>query len=108
MPHIQWEWKIGPQTMISAAMLAAMVIGGIKFFFDVETDVRLGQVQVSFLQTQNTELRTAVTALLQSQIQTTGELANTKAKVDVILPTVQRIEDFLLRRGELAKPDLHR
>ena len=99
MPTIQWEWKIGPQTIISGLMLAVMIWGGIKFFVDVAYDVKLAHQEISFMQTQNVEMRTEMNAIVTRQRQVITDLADTKGKVDVILPTVQRIEDFLLRRG---------
>ena len=97
MPHIQWEWKIGFQTVISGLMLATMLGGFMKFFWDFEADMRVAQTQLMTVQSQANRLEIAIAALIQAQIATTGDLAATKAKVDIILPTVQRIEDRLLR-----------
>lgn len=100
MPTVQWEWKIGPQTVISALLLIVTCIGFVKFFWDVETEVRLAQQDMVALHLENKEIKTQISTVEQRQHQVVEGLADTKAKVDVMLPIVQRIEDFLLRRGE--------
>ncbi len=88
MPNVQWEWKISPQTLISGLNLLVMLGGIVSILVSVESDIKIAQAQVS-------DLRIAVTVLAASQQQQAIDAASTKAKVDLILPMVEKIGDTL-------------
>lgn len=106
MPNITWEWKFGPQTVISALMLAVMCVGFIEFFWDIKQDTLLAKTSVATVQKETVELKGDVRGIASKQERMISDLADSKAKIDNIMPTVQRIEDFLLRRtdGRTAYP----
>lgn len=97
MPSIQWEWRIGPQTIISGLNLLVMLIGLVSIFTTLEADVHLAKDQV-------TELRGAVTTLASSQQQQAVDAASVKAKVDLMLPMVEKIGDQLARIPRSPQP----
>ncbi len=88
MPSVQWEWKVGPQTIISGISLLVMLAGILSVIFGVEADIRIAQSQVA-------DLRAAVTTIISVQQQQAIEAAGVRAKVEVILPSVQKIEESL-------------
>lgn len=86
MPNVRWEWKVGPQVLISFANLCVMLIGLVYVFASMEADVRVAKDQVS-------DVRTAVTALQATEQQQAIDGASVKAKVDLILPMVEKLND---------------
>ena len=87
--HLEWEWKVGLQTVISFLMLIAMCGGIFTFYSDLK------QAEASVV-----ELKSSVSTLQAGQNRAAIEQADTKAKVDLILPSLQRIEDRLFREQE--------
>lgn len=91
MPQVQWEWKFGPGFIISALNMLVMLGGIIVFIENV-------QLNVQAVKEQATDLRVAVTALTIAQTQQAIDGATTKAKIEIILPKVEKIEDLLTRQ----------
>ena len=87
MPNVQWEWKVGPQVLISFANLCVMMGGLVYVFATMESDVRLAKEQV-------TDVRAAVTILATAEQQQAVDSASVKAKVDLILPMVEKLNDI--------------
>ena len=86
MPSVKWEWTIGPQTIISGLNLLVMLGGVIAVMASVETDIRVAKDQVQ-------DLRVAVTTLANAQIKQAVDEASVSAKVDLMLPMVQKLND---------------
>lgn len=86
MPQVTWEWKMGPQTIISALTLLVMLGGLIGVFTNIVGDIKVAQQQVS-------DLRIAVTALTQAQTKEAVNAASIEAKVDILMPMIQQISD---------------
>lgn len=91
MPNVTWEWKFGPQTVISALMLLVMFGGVVGIFTSIQADIKVAQSQVM-------DLRDAVTKLTAVQQQEMAAEAATTARIDLILPQLQRIEESLSRQ----------
>ena len=88
---MQWEWKVGPQTIISGLSLLVMLGGVLSIFFGIEADIKIAQSQVA-------DLRASVTTIINVQQQQAIEAAGVRAKVEVMLPAVQKIEDSLTEK----------
>lgn len=88
MPTVSWKWELSPQTLISVLNLLVMLGGILTFVVSIKSDIQIAQSQVS-------DLRVAVAALALSQQQLAIDAASTKAKVDLILPMVEKIGDTI-------------
>jgi hypothetical protein len=97
MPAVQWKWEVGPQTIISGLNLLVMLGGIIAILSGVEADIKIAKEQVA-------DLRSAVATLAIAQSQQAVDSATIRAKVDLILPKIEKIEDTLIQHGSLSYP----
>ncbi|MCL4712149.1 MAG: hypothetical protein KJZ73_12980 [Pseudorhodoplanes sp.] len=88
MPQVEWEWKFSPQTVLSALNLAVILVGVIGLFYKMQSDLTVAKENVL-------RLEAVVTSLNVKQSELSERSAKTETKVDIILPTVQRIEQSL-------------
>jgi hypothetical protein len=86
MPNVQWEWKLGPQVIISGLNLLVMLAGIIYALASIETDVKTEKEQVA-------EVRSTLITLGTAQQQQAVDGATVRAKVDLILPMVEKLND---------------
>lgn len=85
MPNVQWKWEIGPQVVVSTANFLVLLLGVIGLWFKMQADVAAAKDAV-------TELRLAFTSMREAQASSTERLVKVETKVDIILPSLQRIE----------------
>ena len=83
-----WKWDLSPQTIISVLNLGAIVFGLFSYFATRGADFEVQKQQLQ-------ELRTVVATLQATQASQALLLAETKTKVDMLLPLVQKIEERL-------------
>jgi hypothetical protein len=83
---MQWKWELSPQTFLSGVNLIVISVGVISYFSTKGADIEVSKQQLA-------ELRTVVQTLQSAQASQANLLAETKTKVDIILPLVQKIED---------------
>jgi hypothetical protein len=95
MSSLQWEWKIGPQTIVAAVNLLVMSAGIIGIFVRLEADVQVAQQDVRLSKEQVLELRSSVNAVAEAQNRQAVDAAGVKAKVDLMLPMIEKIGDQL-------------
>ncbi len=101
MPHVQWKWEVGPQTVISGLSLMVMLGGVLSIVFGIAADIRIAQSQVA-------DLRASVTTIINVQQQQAVDNAGVRAKVEVMLPAVQKIEEALTQSyGYPRRGDAH-
>lgn len=84
----RWDWRVGPQTVISGLNLLVMLGGLIYVLASVQIDVRIAREQVG-------DLKKDVNTLANSQQQQAIDGAQVKAKVDMILPMVEKLNDLV-------------
>ena len=93
MPRMRFEWVWTPQTIFSAITALSIIIGLVGMFFKVQHDIDQAKNDVR-------ELKIAQNALLQSNIMSIERLSKVETMVQMMLPSLRRIEDHQIR--ELA------
>lgn len=86
--RLQWEWKLSPQTVISAVNLLVISIGVIGLFYKMQSDLLAQKESVE-------RLDKVIQAMTLKQSELSERAIKTETKVDIILPVVQRIEQSL-------------
>lgn len=90
MPEIKWEWRIGPQTLLSLAQLVAIIVAIIGGFMKMQADISASQQTV-------TKLESLVSSIRDAQSNQSERVTRVETKVDLIFPTLQRIEARQIR-----------
>ena len=85
MPDLKWEWRVGPHTILSLAQLFAIIVAVIGGFLKMQSDLDQSKLTI-------TELRSIVASVRESQGTQAERITRVETKVDIILPSLQRIE----------------
>lgn len=91
MPDLKWEWRIGPQTILSVAQLVAIVVAVIGGFLKMQSDLDQSRITIS-------KLEAIVASVKDSQSTQSERITRVETKVDIILPAIQRIESRQMAR----------
>lgn len=83
---LRWEWTFSPQTIFAALNFIVLFLGVVGLWFKMQADVTAAKDTVS-------ELKTAVTQLVQSQTAMVERMSKVETKVDIMLPLIQRTNE---------------
>lgn len=90
VPDLKWEWRVGPQTLLSLLQLIAIVVAVIGGFLKMQADLDSSSKTIS-------ELKSLVSTMQTAQINQAERVTRVETKVDLIFPALQRIESRQLR-----------
>lgn len=93
VPDLKWEWRIGPQTLLSLLQLIAIVVAVIGGFLKMQADLDSSSKTIS-------ELKSLVATMQTAQTSQAERVTRVETKVDLIFPALQRIESRQLRTKE--------
>jgi hypothetical protein len=93
VPDLKWEWRIGPQTLLSLLQLIAIVVAVIGGFLKMQADLDSSSKTIS-------ELKSLVATMQTAQVNQAERVTRVETKVDLIFPALQRIESRQLRTKE--------
>jgi len=93
VPDLKWEWRVGPQTLLSLLQLVAIVVAVIGGFLKMQADLDSSSKTIS-------ELKSLVATMQTSQFNQAERVTRVETKVDLIFPALQRIESRQLREKE--------
>jgi Tfp pilus assembly protein PilN len=97
IPEINWEWKISPGTIIGAVQLLAIVIAIGGGFIKMQADLNAQQLTIA-------KLESLIASVREVQIGQNERVTRVETKVDIILPTLMRIESRQLAREYIPPP----
>lgn len=85
VPEIKWEWRMGPSTILAAAQLAAIIVAIFGGFLKMQSDLEGQRVTVS-------KLELLIASMKDAQFAQSERVTRVETKMDIILPSIQRIE----------------
>ena len=96
MPNFNWEWKVGPQTVVSLLNLVVMLFGVIIVMTQVRDDINTAKQQIAVMQA------SIITIQAAQNIQAVNN-ARIETKMDIVIPKIDKVEDLLRRNFERPK-----
>lgn len=97
MPEIKWEWKLGPQLVVSLANFFVLMVGVIGLFVKMQSDIEVGQKAMQEARKTIVKLELLVSTMQAAQAQMGERTAKLEAQVQIVLNSLQRIESRQMR-----------
>lgn len=96
MPRVEWEWRFNPQIIISGLNFLVLFLGVVGLWFKMQADVSAARETIG-------ELKAATQELVKANALQGERLTKVETKLEVVLPSLQRIEERQIR--PTSQPD---
>lgn len=93
VPELKWEWKVWPSTILAAVQLVAIIVAVAVGFTKMQYDNESQKVT-------NGKFEILISSMRDAQMSQSERITRVETKMDIIIPSIQRIEARQIGRDQ--------